>query len=102
MALAATAFAASNTFKINLSQDSVIEGKTFKAGDYKISMENGKAAIRQGKQSVEVPAREETGPNKVSSTELLYKDNTDLQEIHVGGTYTKIVFEGTTPMHSGL
>lgn len=102
MALGATAFAASNTFKINLFQDSIIEGKTFKAGDYKISMESGKAVIRQGKESVEVPAREESEPNKISSTELLYKDKSNLQEIHVGGTYTKIVFEGATPMGSGL
>lgn len=97
-----TAFAASNTFKVNLFQDSVIEGKTFKAGDYKISMENGNAVIKQGKVSVEVPAREQTGATKNPQTELTYENNTDLKEISVGGSRTTIVFEGATPTHSGL
>jgi len=102
VALGATAFAASGTFKVNLTQDSVIEGKTVKAGQYKISVENGNAVLKQGKQSIEVPAREETEPDKVSSTELMYKDNTNLQAIRMGGTHTNIVFEGAAPMHSGL
>ena len=102
VALGAAAFAAGNTVKVNLFQDSVIEGKTFKAGEYKISMENGNAVIKQGKESVEVPAREETDVRKFSSTELAYKDNTNLQEIRIGGTRTKIVFDATTPMHPGL
>ena len=78
-AFGATAFAASNTYKVNLFQDSVIEGKTFKAGDDKISMENGNAVIRQGKVSVEVPAREQTGATKNPQTELTYENNTDLK-----------------------
>jgi hypothetical protein len=102
VALGATAFAASNTYKVNLFQDSVIEGKTFKAGDYKISMENGNAVIKQGKVSVEVPAREQTDAAKNSQTELTYDNQTDLKQISLGGTRTTIVFEGATPMHSGL
>jgi hypothetical protein len=100
--LAGTAFAASNTFKVDIFQDSMVDGKTVKAGSYKITMENGNAVIKQGNQTIEVPAREENEPNKISSTELLYKDNTNLQQIRVGGTHTRIVFEeGAAAMHAG-
>ena len=101
LVVAGMAFAASNTFKVDLFQDSVVDGKTLKAGSYKITMENGNAVIKQGKQTIEVPAREENEPDKVASTELLYKDKTNLQEIRVGGSHTRIVFEGAAPMQAG-
>ncbi len=101
VAFGVTAFAAGNTFKVNLFQDSVIEGKTFKAGEYKISMENGNAVIKKGKETVELPAREETAPDKAASTALTFRDNTVLTEIRVGGTNTKIVFEDNAGMHAG-
>jgi hypothetical protein len=101
-ALGATAFAASNTFKVQVFQDSVVEGKTLKAGEYKLAIENGNAVISEGKESIHVPAREETEPNKISATELIYHDNTQLQEIRIGGTHTRIIFEGATPMNSGM
>ena len=102
VALATTAFAANDTFKVNVLQDSMIAGKTLKAGEYKISVENGNAIFKQGKESIEVPAREETQPNKISSTVMQYQDGTNLQEIRVGGTHTKIVFNSAAPMRSGM
>jgi hypothetical protein len=100
IALGSMAFAASNTAKVNLLRDSIIEGKTLKAGEYKVSVENGTAVLKRGKESIEVPAREETAPSRFSETELTYKDDTNLEEIHLGGTHTKIVFEGAAPEHS--
>jgi hypothetical protein len=102
LVLGATAFAASKPFHISILQDSVIEGKTVKAGDYKVSVENGNAIFKQGKQTFEVPAKEVSDPNKVQNTELTYKDNTDLQEIRIGGTNTKIVFDGAGSAQSGM
>lgn len=102
VALGTMAFAASNTYKVNVLQDSVIEGKALKAGQYKVSIENGNAVFTAGKELITVPAREETQPNKVSSTEMIYTDGTNLQEIRVGGTHTKIKFDGgAAQMHSG-
>jgi uncharacterized protein with PhoU and TrkA domain len=98
----ATAFAAEKPVKVQLFQDSVINGKTFKAGEYKISVTNGTAVIRQGKTAIEVPAREETDPNKISSTELLYKNGSELQQIRLGGGHTVIDFEPAGPNHSGM
>ncbi len=97
-----TTFAASNNYKVNLYQDSVIAGKTFKAGEYKISLENGNAVIKQGKQTVQVPARQETEATQAASNELLYKGTpNNLAEIRLGGTHTKIVFDSAAPMTPG-
>jgi hypothetical protein len=100
--LGTTAFAAShNTFKMTLTQDSVVQGKTLKAGDYRVSLDNGNATIKDGKEMIQVPAREENDASKYPSTELLYQDNNKLSEVRFGGTHTKIVFEGNSTMHEG-
>jgi uncharacterized protein with PhoU and TrkA domain len=101
VALSSMAFAAGNISKVNLDHDSVIEGKTLKAGAYKLSMENGNAILRRGKESIEVPAKEENSSTKFGATELMYKDSTTLEEIDLGGTTTRIVFEGAAQAHSG-
>jgi len=101
LVLGSVAFAAGNTFKVNVDQDSVIEGKTLRAGEYKVSMENGNAVLRRGKESIEVPAKEETASNKFAVTELTYRSKTNLKEIDLGGTKTRIIFEGAAPMNSG-
>ncbi len=100
VALASTAFAGTNALKVNLFQDSVIGGKTLKAGEYRISVENGNATIKQGKETIEVPAREETASTKFSHTELTYKD-ANLEKIGVEGTHTTIIFGTPEPAHQG-
>jgi hypothetical protein len=85
--------AASNTYRVHIYQDSVINGKSIKAGDYKVALENNMAVLKQGKQTVEVPAHAESAPSKFASTEIEYSNNA-LQEIHIGGSRTKIVFSG--------
>jgi hypothetical protein len=91
------AFGAKNTFKVNLVQDSVVDGKTVKAGTYRIAVENGNALMKSGKDSIELPAREVTEANKFNSTELTYTDKTTLREIGLGGTHTRIIFDGAAP-----
>jgi hypothetical protein len=88
------ASAAAGTYKVQIFQDSVIDGKQVKAGNYKIEMENNTAVLKQGKQAVELPARAETAPNKFSTTEIRYTNSNNLQEICIGGTATRIVFSG--------
>ncbi len=91
MAGAVAAFAASGTYRVNILQDSIVEGKQIKAGDYKISIENNNAVLKHGKESIEVPAHTEQSQSKYSSTQVRYVENA-ISEIHVGGTTTKIVF----------
>jgi hypothetical protein len=93
--LGATAFAASNTYKVEILKDSVIEGKAVKAGDYKVSIVNGNAVLKQGKEMIEVPAHEMTATEKPASTEVTYDQN-NIKEISFGGSHTKIVFDGAT------
>ena len=95
------AFAASNTYHVQLYQDSVVDGKSIKAGDYKIQMQNNTAVLKEGKQTIEVPARAEQAANKFASTEVEYTNNNKLQEIHVGGSKTKIVFGGVNGTAGG-
>jgi hypothetical protein len=101
LVLGISAFAASSTHKVEIQQDSVIEGKTIKAGEYKISMLNGNAVLKMGKETIEVPAHEVTEGNKAFSDELLYKDTNNLEAITIGGTNTRIVFESAASMHPG-
>jgi hypothetical protein len=102
MVFSAAAFASSDKpFKITLTQDSVVEGKTLKAGDYKVSFENGNAIIKQGKDVIQVPAREENDAMKFESNSLVYQNDGKLSEVRFGGTHTKIVFDGDSSMHAG-
>jgi hypothetical protein len=96
------AVAASGTYKVQLYQNSVVDGKDLKPGNYKIQVENNTAVLKNGKQAVQVPARVETAPSKYASTEMEYLNNTTLQEIRIGGTHTKIVFTNPTSPATGV
>ena len=96
-----TVLAASNTHSVDLYQNSTIDGQQFKAGTYKVEMKNNTAVIKNGKNSVQVPAREETAATKFNSNQVLYS-NDQVKEIDFGGTHTRIVFGGSNPTNSGL
>lgn len=100
-ALSALTFAAGNTYKVNLLQDSIVEGKTLKAGEYKVSVDNGTAVFKRGKESVEVHARIENDSQKFGDTVMTYKGSNDLREIRVGGTHAKIVLDSAAPVQTG-
>lgn len=96
-AMAFSAAAATSSYKVSLLQNSTVEGKQVKAGDYRVEVkDNNTVVLKHGKQVVELPAREETAPAKFNTTEIQYSNNNDLQEIHIGGTNTKIVFTNAT------
>ncbi len=89
------ASAAAGTYKVSILQDSIVDGKQVKAGDYKIELkDNNTAVLKHGKQTIDIPARAETAPSKFDTTEIQYTNNNDLQEIRVGGTHTRIIFGG--------
>ena len=90
-ASAITAFAASNTYKVDILDNTTIEGKQLKAGSYKVEVENNTAVLKSGKNAIEVPAHTEQAASKYSGTQIQYVDNA-VHEIHIGGTNTKIVF----------
>ena len=97
--LAVAAASAAETYKVSLPEPTIVAGKELKAGDYKVEVEGDRAVIKDGKKSVaESPVKVETGSEKFLTTKVRYDNGNgkyNLQEIHVGGTKTKLVFAGT-------
>jgi hypothetical protein len=97
------ASAASNTYRISILQNSVIDGKTVKQGDYKLELTgNNNAVLKHGKQTIDLPARTEESTTKFTNTEMEYSNNNDLQEIRLGGTHTKVVFNAPNAPAQGM
>lgn len=90
----AVASAAAN-YKVTLFQPSTINGTELKPGDYKVEFKDNKAVVKGSKNVVEADAKLETGTEKFGSTSVRYT-NVDgkmkVQEIRLGGTTSKIVF----------
>lgn len=94
-ALAALSVASAETYKITLFQPSLVQGKELKPGSYRLNVTDSKVEIVQGKQSIQVQVKVESTGHKVKSTFVRYA-NADgrysIQEIQLGGTDTKLVF----------
>ena len=87
---------AANTYKVDLYQPTVVNGTTFKAGECKLELKDSQVLIKQGKKTVEAPVKVENAPNKFNSTSVGYTDGSHIQEIRLGGTTTRLVFEGSS------
>ena len=97
-AILGLAVASAESYRLTLSQPSKLNGKLMKAGEYRLNVENSKVTIVNGKESVEVPAKMETGDTKFENTAVRYTgtgDKVTITEIRVGGTKTKLLFEDT-------
>lgn len=94
--LALAVASAASTHKITLFQPSLVNGTELKPGQYKVTLDDNKATITSGKTSVQATVKTETAESKFSSTSVRYQNGDGkyrLQEIRLGGTNTKIVFE---------
>jgi hypothetical protein len=90
----AIASAASN-YHFTLFQNSVVAGKELKPGDYKLQLNGDKAIIKVGKETVEAAVKVENGTQKFSETSVRFgtaDGKMTVQEIRLGGTSTKLVF----------
>jgi len=88
------ALAAAGSHQIKLLQDSRIDGKELKAGEYKMEILGDKIVLKRGKVQVEATAKVETSNSKYSTNSVLYKTDdgkSAIREIHLGGTKTKVV-----------
>lgn len=95
MALA-IASAATSSYKVEILEPSVVNGATLPVGQYKVDVNEDKATITRGKTTAEAPVRVETSDQKYRTTTLLYGANSQLQEVRIGGTKTKLVFTSDT------
>jgi hypothetical protein len=94
---AALAFAgAGNTYRIDLYQKTILNGASFKPGECKLQVEDNHLLLKQGKQSAEAEVKVENSPNKFSATSIGYTTDGRIQEIRLGGTTTKLIFDTGT------
>ena len=94
--LALAVASAASTYHITLFQPSVVAGTELQPGQYKLAVDNNKATIKAGKQSVEANVKIEDADRKFTTTSVRYTNGDGkyhVQEIHIGGTHTKLIFE---------
>ena len=92
---AAMLFASAASYSVTLFQPSMVSGTELKAGEYKLTIDGDKATITKGKEKVEAAVKMESTENKYSATSVRYSDQggkMKIQEIRLGGTTTKVVF----------
>jgi hypothetical protein len=93
--LALAIASAASSYHFSLFQSSMVGGKELKPGDYKIQLNGDKAIIKVGKESLETAVKVENGTEKFSETSVRYTTGNGkmtVQEIRLGGTSTKLVF----------
>ncbi len=103
--IAVAGFANAAVFKVTIAQAVMIDGKELKPGDYKVEVNDTTAVIRNGKDSTEVKVKTENNDRKYDSTTVRCTQDGakyNLQEIHVGGTKTKLVFDSPKSANGGV
>ena len=93
--LALAVASAASSYHFSIFQPSTVAGKELKPGDYKIELNGDKATIKVGKQTLEATVKVESGTEKFSETSVRYNSADGkmlVQEIRLGGTKTKLVF----------
>ncbi len=92
----ALAVVMAKTYTITLFQPSVVAGVELKPGDYQLDLQDTKVIIKRGKQRVEAAVKVETEESKFRSTSVRYaagEEKARIQEIRLGGTNLKLVFD---------
>jgi len=91
ISLAVVSAADRSKFDVTLYQTTVVNGTSFKAGDAKVELADGKAVLKQGKLTVEVPVKIEVAKDKYPQTRIGYREH-QITDISVGGTNKHVVF----------
>jgi hypothetical protein len=93
--LAALALAATKSYSFKLFEPALLGATQLAAGDYQVRVVDQNAVIRNGKAECEAPVKVETTESKYPSTTVRFGNGDGkmhIQEIHIGGTKTKLVF----------
>ena len=82
----ALAVASAATYNVTLYQDSKLNGKTLKPGEYRLEVKDNAVILKSNKDTTEAAARTETNAKKFSGTSVLYNDKDEVTcGIHVRG-----------------
>lgn len=87
---------AASSYHVTLYKATTISGTQLKPGDCKLELQGDKVVIKQGKTTVESNVTVENGSHKFADTTVGYigdSANNQIQEIRLGGTTTKLLFE---------
>jgi hypothetical protein len=93
-ALAGLALANAKSYSMNLYQPAMVGTTELKAGEYQVELVDQKAIITKGKVHAEAAVTVGNADKKYASTSVVIGDvngKPHLQEIHLGGTTTKLV-----------
>jgi hypothetical protein len=93
--LAALAVASAKTYNVNFDRPVTVAGTELNAGNYRLDLAGDKVVITNGKQSVESAVKVEEAGSRFHTTSVRMSGaagKTLVQEIHLGGTKTKLVF----------
>jgi hypothetical protein len=85
------ALAGAQKFNIRVFQPTKLSGAELKPGDYRLELNDNRVVMKSGKQTVEATARVENSDQKFSSTTVRIVDGS-IEEIRLGGTHLKLVF----------
>jgi hypothetical protein len=89
----ALAVASASSYNVTFYQPVTINGTQLKPGDYKLELKSDNmAVIKQGKSVTEAPVKVETESQKFSRSSVRM-NGTQVEEIRLGGTDKRLVFE---------
>lgn len=93
--LAGLMLASAKTYRISLMDTALLGNTELRAGEYQVEVVDKNAVIRRGKLKVEAPVQVETAESKYNATAVRFRvaeGKNHIQEIHVGGTKTRLIF----------
>jgi hypothetical protein len=91
----AAAVASAKSYTVNLMQPAMFGSVELKPGEYKVEVNDQTAVIRNGKVHGETAVKVENVESKFDTTTIRYDTGgakAKIQEIRLGGTKTKLVF----------
>jgi hypothetical protein len=86
---------AAGSYSITFYQPVMINGSELKPGDYKLELKDKTAVIKQGKSVTEAPVTVQNETEKYPQTAVRLNGKL-VEEIRIGGTHTRIVFDKTS------
>ncbi len=93
--LGATTVFAGDTYRVELFKPISVNGTLLKQGECKLQLVDNKVVFKQGKTTVEAPVKvEATGQKFLTTTVSVNEDTNQPNEIRLGGTKTKLLFDG--------
>ncbi len=95
LAIGMSAAYAASSYQVTLYKPTTINGTQLKPGSVKVEVQGDKVVIKQGKTSVESNVTVQNGERKFEASSVTYNAAAidQVQEIRLGGTATKLLFD---------